>query len=419
MRLRFDDLRLRAYLLSKKMRQFPSVIRENVPRFYVDEECCPAVGNNYAIVVSYSGFGVASDLIDLLKALRRRGVNAVVICNGLPKLNVLEMLRRDAHRVMVRRNVGRDFGAFRAATLRLAAEGRAVSRMLYFNDSVIYIAGAELDAMVHRMIEDTYPVIGAFENHEFEHHIGSYVFSVSGEVFYDSKLLSFWKRYRPYDIRPHAIHQGEIALSRQLKKRGYAIGVIYSVDRLGEHLRTFDAAQLLGLLKYMTPAWRSAFLAQTREGTLGVGRQLVSAFEVERHTSRPSGDTPQSSSQGAVPTLSSLTRPPDTPRGRQQTTFAAAHREVLRWSIIQAMLAEVSAHSQIHVGFGLFRLLLGAPVVKKDLLQRGLWSEQDCLQILDDVPPEARRRIIRQLINRGRPLHVSGTRRFLLRHGLE
>lgn len=419
MKLNFNSLKYSSYLLSKKIVQFPRVMRDRNPKFLLDQECCPADGNEFAIVVCYSRFGAAADLVDLLRALRRRRVNAIVVCNGFPKPDALDVLRSEAHRVLVRRNVGRDFGAYRAATLLLADEGLAASRMLYFNDSVIYIAGAELDDMVRRMVEHTYPVVGTFENHEFEHHIGSYVFSVSGEVFRDPKMLAFWRRYRPYDIRPHAIHEGEIAMSRQLKKRGYAMDAIYSVDRLGEQLHKLDAGQLLTLVKYMTPAWRSAFLERTLKGSLGGGRQLGWAFVDERQLSREGGHIPGTSTQGPVPTLGSLTSAPGTPRGYHPTTVAAARRELLRWTLVEGMLAEVSAHSQAHVGFGLFHSLMGAPIVKKDLLQRGLWSENDCLLILDDVPPEARRHIMRQLINRGRPMHVSGFRRFLLRHGLE
>lgn len=58
------------------------------------------------------------------------------------------------------------------------------------------------------------------------------------------------------------------------------------------------------------------------------------------------------------------------------------------------------------------------PIVKRDLVARDIYMEYDCEMLLDDVDSETRTMIVRALVNRGRPLHVKGRRKFMLDHGL-
>jgi lipopolysaccharide biosynthesis protein len=165
-------------------------------------------------------------------------------------------LKQYAHRIPVRANVGRDMGAYRAATLYFHDQGLRPDRMLYFNDSVLYLKGRGLSDLIGRLVNSRYDVVGAFENHQFDYHIGSYVFAVSGAVFRDPRLQRFWRRYRPYDLRTHAITHGEIALSRHLKRGGYSIDVVYSAERLAQRLYRLDLISLVGLIPFMRPAFR-------------------------------------------------------------------------------------------------------------------------------------------------------------------
>ncbi|WP_216076067.1 rhamnan synthesis F family protein, partial [Acinetobacter baumannii] len=71
------------------------------------------------IVVKYSKFNLGNDFLDLLTTLRNSGVNAIVVCNGRMSDASHALLAQYAHRILVRDNIGRDMGAYRAATLYL------------------------------------------------------------------------------------------------------------------------------------------------------------------------------------------------------------------------------------------------------------------------------------------------------------
>lgn len=417
MKLTFRNIGYFPYIAYKKARQLPRVVSDLEPKFLSDETFSPAIGSVYAIVVCYSAFGVTEDFIDLLRSLRKANVNAIVVCNGHPQPAALERLRKEAHRILVRRNIGRDLGAYRAATLYLNAQALPASRVLYFNDSLIYLAGEGLDRMIQRLAEGKYPVIGTFENHEYEHHIGSYAFSVSGEVFKNPKMLAFWRRYRPYDIRPHAINKGEIGMSQRFKKLGYDIDVIYSLDRLGEKLHEMDAAQILELVRYMPTAWRSVFFDRTRKGPLGPEISLVDEFcdTPPAPPPRPAGPVLLSASGGA------RTRPRAEPHAIAPASepLLSTRMNLAKMALIDLILGEISIRSQVHMGFGVFHVLMKAPLVKKDLMQRGIYVEHDCNLILSNVPEGMRAAVLRQLINRGRPIYFRGMKLFRVHHGFE
>ncbi|HEX7863472.1 MAG TPA: rhamnan synthesis F family protein [Variovorax sp.] len=422
-----------AYCATTKIRQWPLVVRERRPAFLSDESQRPAQGDVYAIVVKYAKFGLTPDFLDLLRSLEVGGVNAIVVCNGRLDEASHALLLRSAHRVLVRRNVGRDMGAYRAATLYLGEQGLKPGRLLYLNDSIFFLKSKELDDLVDALCQRRFDVTGAFENHEKAHHVGSYALAVSGEVFSDSDVVRFWRRYRPYDLRPHAILYGEVGLSACIKQCGYSIDVIYGAEKLVHRLNALDLQGLIALTQVMRPAFRlqplEGLMAQSMAALRLVeplsvssqARPAVVAAPVE-----PVAPVAPVVTASGTPTLASyrarraqvaqqVQAPPAAPVDDQAFKVAEA---LARRALVDRIMIEVTQGSQIHLGFGLFRTLMRCPIVKKDLIARDIYFEHDCEMILHDVESEMRSKIVREMVNRGRPLLVQGRLRFLLDHGL-
>lgn len=403
-----DKLMYHAYCTGVKVRQFPSVLRERKPSLISDEVLTEPTGGTYALVVKYSGFTLGDDYVGLLASLQEAGVNTIVVCNGRVNDTSYEVLKQYAHRILVRVNVGRDMGAYRAATLYLHDHGLRPDRLLYFNDSVAYVRGKGLSDLIGRLINSRYDVVGSFENHQFDHHIGSYVFSVSGAVFRDPRVQRFWRRYRPYDLRTHAIKHGEISLSRHLRRGGYGIDVVYSAERLAQRLYDLDLVSLIGLIQFMRPAFRLQPLDDLMARPLAA-RRLTKAFAEQDESS----GTPLP----ATPTISSYTAHHAALLNSTRAVDEVAET-LARHALVDRLMLEVTQGSQIHLGFGLYHRILDCPLIKKDLLARAIYLEHDCNMILDRLPNDARASIMRELVSRGRPLNVQGMRRFLLNHGL-
>jgi hypothetical protein len=380
-----DRLAYYGYRAALKAAQQPRILGERVPRILSDEVASPAAGTVYAIVVKYAPFRVGQDFLDLLATLRRCGVNAVVVCNGAPRPEEMKRLRAAAHRILVRPNIGRDMGAYRAASLHLA--GLGATRMLYFNDSVFYLDGPELQRMVEGLAGSGYDVAGTFENHEYFHHVGSFAFSVSGEVFADPRVVAFWRAYKPYDLRPHAIVQGEIGFARRIKAAGYRIDVIYGADRLAARLDAMSLDQLAELLRY------APLNAQRRSPAALLRNPGATAAAIRAITAAP-------------------------PSRRAPTTLPSLSERMEREALVNQIMRTFIDTSQVHFGFGIYHRVMGVPIVKKDLLARGVFLEHDVTRILEAQPAARRDELLREMISRGRPVRMGLFRRFLSRHGL-
>jgi len=409
----FDQAVIHAYCLFTRIRQLPNIVRERTPRFLGDEVLRPAEGARYAIVVKYAGFGVAQDFLDLLDALRRAGVNAIVVCNGELRPEERSQIAALAHRIMTRENIGRDIGAYRAATLHLHRSGLRPDRMLYFNDSVIYLAGTGLETLVARLAEESdYDITGSFENHEMVHHIGTYAFGISGTVFNDPAVLRFWERYRPFDLRPHAVHKGELEFSAVTQKRGYRKDVVYSADRLALKLDAMDLPTLVSTLRYLPfGPFRSYNIKALLDGPAQTARLLSSVGEQERRAAA----SPAALASG-TPTLSAYRAARAS--AAQEAAPAAEGGRFMRETLVNHMMGMIVDGSQVHRGAAIFHRVMDSPLIKKDLLMRGLFVEHDCARFLDHLPAATRAHIMRELINRGRLVYLRGWRAFQIRHGL-
>lgn len=397
----------KAYSIGVRIHQTPAVMSELAPRFVSDELVTPAIGDRFAIVVKYALFGVTDDFLHLLATLRRHDVNPIVVCNGNMSDEQLGKLRASAHRILVRHNRGRDFGAYRAATLFLQAQNVRPRRLVYLNDSVMFVDGPGLDAMIGALMESSYDVVGAFENHEFVHHVGSYAFSVTGEVFADPRVQRFWKHYKPYDLRPHAIKRGEIGLSECLAECGYRTDVVYSAEKLALRLDGMSLSELIEKLRYAPyGALRDYNLKALLSGATETGSLLQ--------------DTPDSkSSKPVTPTITEYARFAARASNlidESKRRYAIAD-QLIRETLVNHIMGCIINGSQVHYGFGLFHRVMGSPLIKRDLLIRGVMLEYDCARILDYMPASQRDPIMRELINRGRLVNVRGMRAFKVRNG--
>ncbi|RAZ91172.1 lipopolysaccharide biosynthesis protein [Mesorhizobium hawassense] len=397
----------KAYSTAVRARQTPSVLAELTPRFVSDDLVTPAVGDRFAIVVKYALFGVTDDFLQLLAALRRHNVNPIVVCNGNLSDEELGKLKADAHRILVRRNRGRDFGAYRAATLFLQAQNLRPRRLLYLNDSVMFVDGPGLDAMIGALADSSYDVVGTFENHEFVHHVGTYAFSLTGDVFADPRVQRFWRHYKPYDLRPHAIQRGEIGLSECLAKCGYRTDVVYSAERLALRLDRMNLPELVEKLRYAPyGALRNYDLKALLSGATETASLLHRAAD-----SKPvKATTPTITEYARVAARASSLI--DESKRRSVTAD-----QVVRETLVNHIMGHIINGSQIHYGFGLFHRVMDSPLIKRDLLIRGVLLEYDCARILDYMPASQRDPIMRELINRGRLVNLRGWRAFMVHNG--
>src|SRR4029079_8103377 len=82
--------------------------------------------------------------------------------------------------------------------------------------------------------------MGATENFEIEHHVGSFCGAIAGRGGAPDRLQRYWRAYRNTDLRPAVIRRGEMGLSKALKRTVASDGdfrALYDVDRFSKRVR--------------------------------------------------------------------------------------------------------------------------------------------------------------------------------------
>jgi len=209
-------------------------------------------GSRILLLALYQKGRLRADIIALLNQAKVDGFS--IICVNTQRLApdqqaVISSLM-DVY--IERFNYGRDFGSYKEGLLYFYRKNidKSCERLLLFNDSVFYSKKGLAD-FLKRMAETDLEAAGATENHEISHHLGSFCLSFQRAVFRDEKFRKFWINYKPSDVRPTVIKNGEMKLSIVLKKcvtSPEKFGAVYDTAWFSEQLYNLSAKEILQLV---------------------------------------------------------------------------------------------------------------------------------------------------------------------------
>ena len=112
--------------------------------------------------------------------------------------------------VMDRPNWGYDFGGWKDGVQHFDLSGYD---FIYFvNDSIIG-PWAPVTEHLDAFEQSEAKVFGMTDNFGWMHHIESYFFGLSAELYHSIRLQGFWRKFKYKNRRKHAIDLGEMALS--------------------------------------------------------------------------------------------------------------------------------------------------------------------------------------------------------------
>ncbi len=138
--------------------------------------------------------------------------------------------------LIIRKNVGRDFGAWKDAIAILTRKSLidCCSQLYLVNDSLILMSNClNKDRFIKEFINDDFTdVIGLTESWQPRYHLQSYFLKFNKNVIISDTFHLFWKNYSLINSREYSIINGEIGLSQLLLKSGYQLKAIYSISGL-------------------------------------------------------------------------------------------------------------------------------------------------------------------------------------------
>jgi hypothetical protein len=231
-----------------------------------------------AIIALWARPAILNSVLRLIDFLIVENVHVVCVLNKskMSEEWIAEINKRDAS-ILLRPNVGRDFGAYRAGfhfvKERIGLE--KITNLIFANDSVFFLDGSK--EALKNVIDSNKDVTSLFLNFQFHLHAQSFFVNYKSNVIKSKTFIDFWKSYYPSQERKHAINNGEVKLSKLLQKRGYQFQGYYSAEYLLKTLSTYKPnlpelaniyklhgdAQSLRKKEYLPDPFHSLFTSRT------------------------------------------------------------------------------------------------------------------------------------------------------------
>jgi len=359
--------------------------------------------DRFVIFVLYAKTTLPKFTTNLIEVLSRSNLNLIIVANAeLDSLTRARLLDH-CHLLVERRNLGRDFGAYRDAIAVLLRRVQKIDRLILLNDSLFYFSRG-LEEFITRL-NGTQDFIGVTEVFEFHYHVQSFAVSFGSRVVNHPRFRKFWRKYRPISTRRWSIHKGEITLTRRLIKLGFRPSILFQAAELRPRLVELTVRGILETI-HLLPTFFRAKLYEEVNAILGGGENpdAVAAIETISEGVRPM--EPDGVNKDAPPNmLVSI--------GGQAEAMESWSFEILA----SRMVALIAQRNQIHVGGFLFMKYLGLPIIKRDIFFRDVYTLEDVHRILTEFREPLRDEAMADLRRSGTAAHLNPFLQLLYRHG--
>ncbi|WP_139305962.1 rhamnan synthesis F family protein [Paracoccus sanguinis] len=368
----------------------------------------PYDGRPAMLLALYQKGRVRPDVWRMLRAARALDLHIVAVNTLRLQTDEIEALKEVVDCYIERPNFGRDFGSYRTGFLHISDRGWCADcpRLLMLNDSV-YFSQTRTPAFLRDMMDSPVEVLGATENFEIEHHLGSFCIAMDGSILRNPRFQKYWREYRLTDVRPAVIRNGEMKLSRLLRRLVSSpaqFTALYSSENYVAKLAEDDH-----LLDFSIRHGRNGYYSATgwkRISPIGLmdyirARHLVPLHEIAAGAGAKGGGvivetTVQELEERAF--VSGYEDMVDYIRGllKDVSKFDPERSR----SLIAAYLGEVFMEgSQIHQN-AVVLLRMGLPIIKLDGMYRGMFNLADVDMLAGELAPIERSELRRALMDR-------------------
>ena len=191
------------------------------------------LGPRVCIFVHWDGGGdVREHVLHQIRSLAAAGVSVLFVTNaGRLRPAAMEAVKLICAGVIVRRNVGYDFGAWREGIEQAALPRPNTAMVLIGNDSV-YGPVRPLHDLLSRMDFGVADVWGCTESWQSRYHLQSYLMAFSPRVVASDTWRGFWAEVRPTWAKVWLVRLYELGLTQQLLRAGFTCRAIWPYQDL-------------------------------------------------------------------------------------------------------------------------------------------------------------------------------------------
>jgi hypothetical protein len=185
------------------------------------------------VFVHWDGAGAVRDhVLRYVAALQEAGYSVAFVSNaGKLRPAALAALKPLCAAVLVRRNIGYDFGAMREGIHVLGLPRTNTEQLLLVNDSV-YGPVTPMTDMLARINFDEADFWGATESWQGRYHLQSYFLAFGPTAMGSKPWRDFWRSVRPVPSKTWVIFRYEIGITQRLLRGGLRCRAIWPYPEL-------------------------------------------------------------------------------------------------------------------------------------------------------------------------------------------
>jgi hypothetical protein len=212
---------------------------------------CPqgeiTLGPKVALFMHFDRRGhVRSQLLHYVRELRENGRDVVFVSNARKlKPEALAALQEICAGVIVRRNIGYDFGAWRDAIDYLNLPRANTEEIICANDSV-FGPLLPLGDVLRRFDYSRADIWGLTESWQRRYHLQSFFIAYGPKAIRAEAFRKFWKYVRPVPVKSYVINAYEIGVTQVMMKGGLHCEALWSYETLVKMANRAELERLIG-----------------------------------------------------------------------------------------------------------------------------------------------------------------------------
>lgn len=191
------------------------------------------LGPKVALFMHFDRNGVVrNQLLEYIQELKDNGRDVVFVSNS-------KRLKREANAalqelcaaVIVRRNIGYDFGAWRDAIDFLGLPRADTEEVIFANDSV-FGPLVPLGDTLRRLNYQKADIWGLTESWQLRYHLQSFFLAFGPAALRSEAFRKFWKSVRPVPVKSYVVHTYEVGVTQAMVKGGLRCAALWTYESL-------------------------------------------------------------------------------------------------------------------------------------------------------------------------------------------
>jgi Rhamnan synthesis protein F len=188
---------------------------------------------------------VRPQLLDYMRDLKENGRSIVCVSNSRRlKPAAMSALQEICAAVIVRRNIGYDFGAWRDAVDFLGLPRAETEEVIFANDSV-FGPLMPLGDTLRRLNYANVDVWGLTDSWQVRYHLQSFFMAFGPAALRAEAFRKFWRSVRPVPAKFYVVRTYEVGVTQAMMKGGLRCAALWGYEGLTKLVNRDDLERLM------------------------------------------------------------------------------------------------------------------------------------------------------------------------------